>query len=252
MKLEQLPLFRLPPVAPAPKTHRILLGGRVVEYTLRPAKSRLTLHIDERGLRVGQPRRIGIADVEAFIRLHAAWVCEKLDEHTQRSVRRQISIRDGIELPVLGTDITVRVAPPRTQGHNRSAWFDRLLELSARHDADLDALARRAMQQRALAHFGDRLAHFLSLAGIATLPRLGLSSARTRWGSCSHTSGIRLNWRLIHLPTALVDYVIVHEICHLKEMNHSPRFWAEVESLCPDWRALRAELKYQGSRIPLL
>ena len=84
------------------------------------------------------------------------------------------------------------------------------------------------------------------------LPPIALSSARTRWGSCSQASGIRFNWRLIHLPTHLVDYVVAHELAHLVEMNHSPRFWAEVGRLYPDWRAARAELKLRGREIPLI
>lgn len=250
--LEQLPLFHLPPATPAPKTRQIQIGAHIIDYTVRPARSRLTLNIDDRGLRVGLPKRVTLAEVEAFIRQHAGWVIEKLDEHAQRGVHRQLAIRDGVQLPVLGAEITVRVAPHLSSGHNRSRWFDRVLELTARHDADLDALARRALQQRALALFGERLAHFLPQAGIAAAPRLGLSSARTRWGSCSHNSGIRLNWRLIHLPMELIDYVVVHEISHLKEMNHSPRFWAEVEKLCPDWAERRAQLKHLGRHIPLI
>jgi predicted metal-dependent hydrolase len=84
------------------------------------------------------------------------------------------------------------------------------------------------------------------------LPPLALSAARTRWGSCSVRSGIRLNWRLIHLPPELIDYVIAHETAHLIEMNHSPRFWAVVETLHPDWRTSRQELKRLGAALPLI
>jgi hypothetical protein len=79
-----------------------------------------------------------------------------------------------------------------------------------------------------------------------------LSSARTRWGSCSSRSGIRLHWRLIHLPPALIDYVVAHEVAHLLEMNHSPRFWAVVERLYPDWRAARADLRKAAAGLPVI
>jgi len=82
------------------------------------------------------------------------------------------------------------------------------------------------------------------------VPALALSSARTRWGSCSAQGGIRLNWRLIHLPPAIVDYVVVHELAHLRHMNHGPRFWALVESVCPEYRALRAELRRLAAHLP--
>ena len=246
---EQLTLFA--PSAPdqaAAKRRHIQLGPHIVSYTLNPGRRRLSLNIDERGLRVGMPRGLAIADLERFIRQHGAWVLEKLAEHTDRSQRRQITIRDGMRLPVLGREIPLRVSP----GNNRSRWFDGLLELAARPGADLDVLAVRALQRRALEVFAERLAHYAAIMGLASLPRLGLSSARTRWGSCSRQSGIRLNWRLIHLPLELIDYVVVHELSHLKEMNHSPRFWAEVAKLCPDWQARRKALKHQGAGVPLI
>ena len=82
------------------------------------------------------------------------------------------------------------------------------------------------------------------------LPRLTLSAARTRWGSCSLRSGIRLNWRLIHFPLHVIDYVVAHELAHLREMNHSPRFWSVVGQLYSDYRAARDELKALAAHCP--
>lgn len=243
---EQLPLFRLPPAAPPARTRWVQIGNRVVDYTLDLGRRRLVIHVDERGLRVAAPRGLALAEIEAFVRRHGAWVLEKLDEFGARRVRRQLSIHDGQRLPILGGEVIVVVAA----GANRFRWFDTVLELSPRPGGDLDALARRALQQRALDVFARRLAHYAALAGRVP-PPLSLSSARTRWGCCS-ASGIRLNWRLIHLPLDLVDYVVAHELAHLREMNHSARFWAEVARLCPDWRERRAALKKHGGEIPLI
>jgi hypothetical protein len=136
-------------------------------------------------------------------------------------------------------------------GGNRGFWKPDELWLAARPQADLAALARRALQRRAMEHFAPRLRVTVAQLG-RSMPPLALSSARTRWGSCSARSGIRLNWRLIHLPEPLIDYVIAHEAAHLVEMNHSPRFWGVVESLCPDWQHARTELKRQGADLPLI
>ena len=81
-------------------------------------------------------------------------------------------------------------------------------------------------------------------------PPLTLSSARTRWGSCSLKSGIRLNWRLIHFPLAVLDYVVIHELAHLREMNHSRRFWAVVAEACPEYRTRREQLKALANHCP--
>lgn len=203
--------------------------------------------IDERGLRIGAPRSVSIAEVESFVRGHGEWVLKKLDEHVRRASSRHLAVRDGIRLPLLGGEIGVRV----TAGANRIRWQDGALELAARPDADIDGLARRALRRRALEHFSGRLAHFAQGMGCRP-PPLALSSARTRWGSCSRKTGIRLNWRLIHLPPDLIDYVVAHELAHLVEMNHSPRFWGVVERLYPDWRAARAALKRHAAELPIL
>ena len=75
--------------------------------------------------------------------------------------------------------------------------------------------------------------------------KLSLSNAGTRWGSASADGSIRLNWRLVHFRPAVIDYVVAHELSHLRVMDHSPRFWDTVESVLPDYGALRVELKRQ-------
>ncbi|CAB1367407.1 M48 family metallopeptidase [Denitratisoma oestradiolicum] len=247
---EQLLLFQqLPPAKPAPRMRHVLLCGRAIAYELRQGgRRRLTMHIDERGLRVGSPRAMPLTEIEAFILDHGDWVIAKLDEFASRQGLRQLAIRDGQRLPLLGGEVEVRVS----SGANRFHWREEWLELAARKDADLDELARRALKARALEVFAERLTLFAHAMGHDHPPPLSLSSARARWGSCSLLTGIRLNWRLIHLPLDLVDYVAVHELAHLREMNHSPRFWAEVARGCPEWRERRAELKRRGAEIPIV
>jgi predicted metal-dependent hydrolase len=244
----QLSLFRLPPAEPLSRKHHIQLGARVVAYELRQAAGRrLAMSIDERGLRVGAPRHLPLHAIEAFVRSHAEWVLNKLAEYARRDQPRHLVIRDGAAVPVLGEQVPVRIVA----GSNRSHWQADALVLAARSNADLHRLARRALQKRALEHFGVRLQHFADRLG-RPAPALALSSARTRWGSCSTKTGIRIHWRLVHLPPAYADYVIAHEMAHLVEMNHSPRFWAVVERLYPEWRTARAELRHRAAELPII
>jgi len=90
-------------------------------------------------------------------------------------------------------------------------------------------------------HLAGRVAELARAAGV-TPPRIAISAARSRWGSCNSGREIRLAWRLVKAPPHLVDYVVCHELAHLRQMNHSRAFWAEVERLCPDYRRLREEL----------
>ena len=247
--LEQLQLFfRLPSEPDATlKPQHILLSGRIVSYQLRRDRRRLAMRIDERGLRVGAPRNLSLITIEAFLREHARWVLEKLDTYQARATPRHLSLHDGAQLPVLGRECTVRI----TSGNNRGYWDESTLWLAARPQADLQSIARRALQRRAMEHFAPRVATAAQRLG-CSMPALGLTSARTRWGSCSSRSGIRLNWRLIHLEENLIDYVIAHEVAHLVEMNHSPRFWRTVETLYPHWQQARSNLRRQGAALPLI
>lgn len=87
-----------------------------------------------------------------------------------------------------------------------------------------------------------RVAHFAPLCGVE-VKRIAIRNQRRRWGSCSSLGNLNFHYRLIFLPTALCDYVVVHELCHLKQLNHGPAFWAEVEKVMPEYKKYEAELR---------
>jgi predicted metal-dependent hydrolase len=243
--------FALEPPGEGETAKTITLGDRIVPYTLRRARRRtIGLTVDHRGLRVGAPRRTSLAEIERLIRQHAGWVAQKLDEWRERRRPTPLCLADGARLPYLGGWLEIRVAG----GGNRVAWSEDgppALTLFPRSPADAEALLGQALRRKALELFGQRLERQAARFGVAA-PPLALSSARTRWGSCSLKTGIRLNWRLIHCEPELIDYVIVHELAHLKEMNHSARFWAIVGHYLPDYRNARAALKKCSAALPAL
>jgi predicted metal-dependent hydrolase len=93
--------------------------------------------------------------------------------------------------------------------------------------------------------FEERLNHYAPLLGVRWV-KLALSSAGTRWGSAGSNGHIRLNWRLIHFRASVIDYVVVHELAHLRVMDHSPRFWSTVESVMPDYEARKGQLREEA------
>ncbi|MFZ4537782.1 M48 family metallopeptidase [Propionivibrio sp.] len=227
----------------------IALGDRIVPYVLRRARRRtIGLSIDHRGLRVGAPRRVSLVEVESLILRHGDWVAKKLDEWRNRRRQEPLKIVDGVQLPMLGESLEIRLA----LGSNRALWNEHaapVLTLCLRSPADTARVLEKALREKARQLFAERLGHFAERLGL-TAPPLALSAARTRWGSCSLKSGIRLNWRLIHFPPHVVDYVVAHELAHLREMNHSPRFWAIVGQLYPEYKVVRAELKSLAAHCP--
>lgn len=227
----------------------IELGDRVIPYVLRRARRRtIGLTIDHRGLRVGAPPRASIQEIESLILRHGTWVTDKLDEWRLRRDAETLRLVDGMQLPFLGTTLEIRLA----LGANRAVWRTQTppgVTLRLRSPDDAPQVLERALRKRAIDLFSERLAYFAERMDLR-IPTLSLSSARTRWGSCSLRSGIRLNWRLIHFPPHILDYVVVHELAHLREMNHSARFWAVVGQHYPDYRNARGELKQLAAACP--
>lgn len=255
----ELPFWGDPQAAPPLKPgtgepRKILLGDRLIHYTLRRGRRRtIGLMIDHRGLRVGAPPRSPLHEIEALIRQHSGWVVDKLDNWRARPAALQTLVEDGLRFSVLGSPVVLRLQSGNTSADWLAASADGALPaqlvLGLRRNADPSAALEHALRERARLIFAERMQMFCVRFSISS-PPLRLSSARTRWGSCSRLSGIRLNWRLIHAPLHLVDYVLAHELAHLREMNHTARFWREVERLYPDWQAARKGLRGFGDAIP--
>lgn len=105
-------------------------------------------------------------------------------------------------------------------------------------------------RETAKEYFPKRAAYYAALLGVS-YDRIRIAGQKTRWGSCSSNKTLSFNWKLMLAPPKVLDYVVVHEICHLREMNHSPRFWALVESLMPDYKQQRKWLKENGHTLEL-
>lgn len=180
------------------------------------------------------------------IRDAEAWVLKKLDVWSAFPARRQ-SWAHGDKLRYLGRDLDLHLRrdPVATLVGLQDA--DCLL-VSLPEPDDKGAVTAAVVQwyrRHAQTNFSGRIGEFAPRFGLP-VPRLFLSSARTRWGSCNARREVRLNWRLIQAAQSTIDYVVVHELAHLIEMNHSKRFWKLVGSLCPLYREACDELTRMG------
>jgi predicted metal-dependent hydrolase len=226
----------------------VRLGSREVPYLLKRStqRRRIVLTVDEDGLCVGAPWRSSEKRVLEIIREAESWVLKKLDAWSALPKRRP-RWTHGETIQYLGRDLVIDlVQDPLAQ--------TAILQGDGRLQIRLpDTEAREAVRsavvkwyrRHARTNFEARIAHLSPLLGVA-LPRLFLSSARTRWGSCNAQGHVRLNWRLIQAVQPTVDYVVVHELAHLLEMNHSKRFWNLVADACPHHKEARAELDRMG------
>jgi len=247
-----LQLFSTKPAAPPDsQARRIALSDRIVPYTIhRGQRRKLSLTVDHRGLRVLGPMSLSIRQAESMLLTHEAWVLRQLDDWRAERLSRSWQISSD-PLLLLGETHVVHVVA-HTSRSVRIEKSVALIRLHSRTPND-NLINQRALvkwlRSEALQCFTARVAHYASKLGVG-MPPLSLSQARTRWGSCTSSGHIRLNWRLIHLPLPLIDYVIAHELAHLLEMNHSPRFWAVVERIYPGSQAARKALRQHVSSVP--
>lgn len=235
---------------------RIVLGDAHVAYAFRRgARRTIGLAVGPDGLSVAAPRWTPLAEVEALLHQKSRWVLAKLADARERrhaEALARIDWQDGAQLPYLGQPLTLRLDPRQRHGPGGAgaALDGATLWLGLPHGAAPERLrdtAQAWLIGQARRRFAARLDHFAPQLGVRW-QRLSLTAARTRWGSASADGSIRLNWRLIHLSEALIDYVVVHELAHLREMNHSPRFWEHVGQVLPDYAQRRGTLK--AERVP--
>ena len=143
--------------------------------------------------------------------------------------------------------------------NEKSEWIRvhraKVLERKAQEEANpvptLTDAQLRGLKKRASIVISERVAHFAPLVGV-DYGRITIRSQKTRWGSCSSKGDLNFNCLLLLAPPEVLDYVVVHELCHRKQMNHSPRFWAEVARVIPDYKAKVKWLKENGGRLMLL
>jgi len=250
------------PATPAPGAFRhprsqrdIRLGEHVVAYELRRARRRsIGFVVGVEGLSVSAPRWVGVGEVEAALREKAAWILRKLHEQRERAQRlaaARVDWRDGSTIPFLGETV-ILVLDPRATGAVLHTADDTLpgvprltLHLGLPQGAAPEQIrdtVQSWLQRQARRIFEERCAWFAGRLGVR-MKRLTLSSASTRWGSASADGSIRLNWRLVHFGLPVIDYVVAHELAHLREMNHSPAFWDVVRSVLPDYEHSRVALR---------
>lgn len=240
-------------------TREALLGDTVVAYQFRRGKRRtIGFSVGAEGLVVSAPKWVPLYEIDKAVQEKTGWIVAKLQETRARHDRLEaarIEWRDGTTLPFLGETVTVLIDPRHAFGSIGGelqtaqacdgAVPRKILHIGLAHDATAEQI-RDSVQAWLMRHakqiFTERLNHFAPQVGVQWR-KLSLSSAGTRWGSASADGAIRLNWRLIHFKLSVIDYVVVHELSHLRVMDHSPRFWDTVRTVVPDYAELRGQLK---------
>lgn len=243
-----------------PRANReALLGDSVVAFELRRGKRRsIGFSVGPEGLTVTAPKWVPLSEIDQAVKTKTDWILKKLDaahERHRRIESARIEWKEGATFPYLGQDVIV-VLDPRHAFSEVGAVLNTDAEAlpgmprltlhvglphTATHAQVRDSVQAWLMRQ-AKTLFTERLDHFAPLLDVKWR-KLVLSNAGTRWGTAHSDGLIRLNWRLIHFRLPVIDYVVAHELSHLRVMDHSPRFWDTVRTVVPDYAELRFQLK---------
>jgi predicted metal-dependent hydrolase len=238
-------------------------GACVVAYELRRGKRKtIGFVVGPDGLVVSAPRWVPLYEIDKALQEKAAWILAKLvqmQEREQRMSQAQIDWREGAVFPFLGESVIIVLDPRQisranglhamAQLHTDNSSLPGVPRLTLHIGLPQDAAPERIrdcvqawLMRQAKRVFEERLHHFAPQLGVRWT-KLSLSNATSRWGSAGSDGAIRLNWRLIHFRQSVIDYVVVHELSHLRVMDHSPRFWSTVESIMPDYSQHKAQLR---------
>ncbi len=226
----------MPPIFPmtSPVPYRVRRSDRA---------RRVRVSVDAHGgVEVVLPRNSPRSAATAAVVELAPWIERRLEE--TRAVHEAIAAR-GETVPYLGTNLALKREAGRTRAHRRG---DTLLVPGDRAEA-LAAIERwyRRAARREIAPRLDRAVVALGCEYSA----LTIRNQRTRWGSCSSSAAMSFNWRLLLAPEDVLDYVVWHEACHLRVMDHSPRFWSLLEAHLPGYEIHRRWLRRQGTTLVL-
>lgn len=224
----------------------VVAGNRRLEYTLIQTRRASVLFqaLPEGAIRVYAPQGMRLRDIDQMVRERAEQLIQ-MGRDVDRKLtedRRSHPVSDGSTLMIEGAPHVIRlVQATRVRGVAEAGEF----HLSLPHpedDAAVRAAIRAVLSERALRRIRQRLEHYAPLIGRQP-GRVTIREQKTRWGSCSGKGNLNFNWKLIMAPPPVLDYVVIHELCHLWEFNHSPRFWALVERQMPDYRVWKKWLK---------
>lgn len=217
-----------------------------IDKFVRSKRKTLSLIVETDGtLTVRAPVWMKETEIRRFIDAKTDWIRQKqaAARKTAPASRRYM---DGETFLYLGQEVPLRLVPDQVP----ALVMDGVFKLARSAQPHAATIFETWYKRQARAVLSERVAFYAREHGFAA-GKFRLSSARTRWGSCSAKHTLSFTWRLVMAPLDVIDYVVVHELCHLKELNHSKTFWAQVGAILPDYKARRKWLKIHGGKLHL-
>ncbi len=222
-------------------------GQIEIDQLIRSKRRTLALIIERDGsLTVRAPKRVTAADIKSFVQEKAAWIIrtrERIKSIAQTPKRQYLG---GEKFLFLGKEYELELVGPQRPALKFNGGF----RLASSAQKRGERVFAQWYREQALAVIAERVHIYSKQHGFAP-KQVRISSARTRWGSCSVHGTLNFTWRLVMAPLDVIDYVVVHELAHLRVKNHSGRFWREVERIMPEYRKHRNWLRVHAEKLSL-
>jgi len=210
----------------------------------RTKRKTLALYISNGVLEVRAPMKMPMHEIERFIASKEKWITGKLAHSAEQTKQREMfQLHYGDSIFYLGNEYPIAAKDGKHIGFDNSFYMPPNLSPDEVKSACVQIYRNLAKSE--LTNRVNSFAKFMSVAPSS----VKINGAKTRWGSCSARGNINFSWRLMMANSDVVDYVVVHELAHLKEMNHSPKFWAIVVSVLPDYKERQQQLKALQRRL---
>ena len=217
-----------------------------IHKLVRSKRKTLSLIVEPDGtLTVRAPLRMKEADIRGFVEGKKGWIKRKQAQALKDAVAPRQYV-DGETFLYLGNHYPLRIVPDQKP----ALVMDKAFKLTKSAQPQAESVFTSWYKKQARVILFERVAFFARSQDVEP-GKLRISSARTRWGSYSSRGTLSFTWRLVMAPLEIIDYVVVHELCHLKEMNHSRAFWERVETILPDYKRRRKWLKENGGALRL-
>jgi hypothetical protein len=225
---------------------KITVNGQTISYLIKRSSRAKHVRLEvrqETGLTVVIPSSYRIKQLPVLLESKGSWILDKLTKYGQvQSVPDKKEIKSGDTIPYLGRDLEVVKQQNHRNTNSIKLERNRLVVSIGSASSRLNLILEQWYRLQAAKLIKERVDKLSARLGL-TYNRIIIRGQKTRWGSCSYKGNLSFNWKLIMAPEPVIDYVVIHEIAHLKEMNHTKRFWELVAEHCPRWREHRKWLK---------
>ncbi|TYQ15676.1 UNVERIFIED_CONTAM: hypothetical protein Cloal_2157 [Acetivibrio alkalicellulosi] len=236
----------------------IIINDKEIQYQLvRSKRKTIGIQVDQKGhVKVSVPLNISDKQVKDILKKKSSWIFRKQEELKKiyKDIDDKRKLEDGQGIFFLGNEHFLKIQKVRDLSQSKVDLIgkDIIIYVDDNNDVIDQDMVRFILKTWFVNKFKDiikdRIEKYQYLIGVYP-KKITIREQKTRWGSCSSKGNINLNWKLVMAPLEVLDYVIVHELCHMKEMNHSKNFWDIVRTVLPDYADKREWLKTNGHSL---